>query len=251
VDVSAYLDRIGYDGSLAPTADVLRQLHIAHLQTVPFENLSIHLGEPIILEENALFDKIVRRRRGGFCYELNGLFATLLRSLGFHVTMLSAGVANAQGEYSPDFDHMALMITLEDRWLADVGFGDCFIEPLRLDDPAEQVQGRRSYRLRTAGNECTLLRRDEDGPWQAQYRFTLESHTMPEYAPRCAYHQTSPQSHFKQGRICSRATPEGRVSLSNLRLITTRDGERQEHELANEEEYQAALAAHFGIVLHL
>ena len=133
----AYLDRIAYRGSLALNAETLRQLHLAHLLTVPFENLSIHLGEPIVLDDEALFDKVVRRRRGGFCYEWNGLFAALLRALGFSVTMISAGVINASGEVSPEFDHMALLVHLDQCWLADVGFGDLFRQPLSLEPSVE------------------------------------------------------------------------------------------------------------------
>src|SRR6266540_1131840 len=105
MDIQAYLCRIHYRGGLAPTAAILRELHRAHLLTVPFENLDIHLGRPILLDQEALFDKIVTRRRGGFCYELNGLFALLLRELGFDVTLLSAGVAHADGGFGPEFDH--------------------------------------------------------------------------------------------------------------------------------------------------
>jgi N-hydroxyarylamine O-acetyltransferase len=250
VDIPAYLQRINYRGPLSATSATLRELHIAHLLTVPFENLSIHYGESIVLDEEVLFEKIVRCRRGGFCYELNGLFAALLRSLGFEVALLSANVANSEGSFSPDFDHMALLITLRERWLADVGFGDCFIEPLRLDDPVEQIQGRQAYRIEITDSQCTLLRCDDDKPWRPQYRFGLASHSIADYAPRCRFHQTSPESHFKQSRICSRATPEGRVTLSDLRFITTRDGGRQEKELANEKEFVEALREHFGIALH-
>src|SRR5262249_19643128 len=133
MNVDAYLKRINYAGAREPAAETLRTLQLAHLRTVPFENLSIHAGEPIVLEEAALFGKIVERRRGGFCYEANGLFAALLRALGFQVAMLSAGVANAKGEFGPDFDHMTLMVTLAERWLVDVGFGESFMEPLLLD----------------------------------------------------------------------------------------------------------------------
>jgi N-hydroxyarylamine O-acetyltransferase len=98
MDAHAYLKRINYSGPLEPSAETLRRLQVAHLKTVPFENLSIHAGEPIVLEENALFTKIVERRRGGFCYEANGLFAALLRALGFEVAMLAAGVAKADGD---------------------------------------------------------------------------------------------------------------------------------------------------------
>src|SRR5919199_4974405 len=114
MDIQAYLERINYHGPLDPSAETLRELHVAHLLAVPFENLNIGMGWPIVLDESALFDKIVVQRRGGFCYELNGLFAALLRALGFHVTMLSAAVARRDGSFGPDFDHMALLVTLEE-----------------------------------------------------------------------------------------------------------------------------------------
>src|SRR6185369_11099575 len=109
--------------------------------------LSIHSGESIVLDEDALYTKIVDQRRGGFCYELNGLFAGLLRALGFDVAMLAAGVARPDGSFGPIFDHMALMVTLNERWLVDVGFGDSFLEPLLLDSRDDQVEGTRTFRL--------------------------------------------------------------------------------------------------------
>ena len=102
MDIRDYLKRIHYQGSLEPTLQTLQALHEAHLLTVPFENLSIHYGQPIILQEDLLFNKIVRKHRGGFCYELNGLFAWLLQQLGFQVTLLSAEVAGDDGTFSPD-----------------------------------------------------------------------------------------------------------------------------------------------------
>ena len=147
VDIDAYLGRIGYEGSREPSAETLGELQSAHLRAVPFENLSIHSGEPIVLEDEALFEKIVNRRRGGFCYELNGLFAALLRGLGFEVEMLAAGVATEADNFGPEFDHMTLLVKLDERWMADVGFGDSFLEPLRLDTPDEQVEGARAYKL--------------------------------------------------------------------------------------------------------
>ncbi len=152
MDAAAYLQRINYDGPLAPSAETLRQLHLAHLLSVPFENLSIHRHEPIVLNDDALFEKIVRRRRGGFCYELNGVFAALLRSLGFNVTMLSAEVANNEGEFGEPFDHMTLMVTLDERWLADVGFGDSFREPLLPRCARTTNPGRRRFQNRRDRN---------------------------------------------------------------------------------------------------
>ena len=253
MDASAYLQRINYDGPVTASAETLRQLHLAHLLSVPFENLSIHWREPIVLSDEALFEKIVRRRRGGFCYELNGVFAALLRSLGFNVRMLSAEVANNEGEFGLPFDHMTLMVTLEDRWLADVGFGESFREPLLLDERDPQIQGDEAFRIEeTGGIEETgtylvLSRRSETGDWQPQDRCTLQPYDYADFADMCRYHQTSPQSHFTQKRICSRATLDGRVSLSEMRLITTRGREREELELADKAEYEKILREQFGI----
>jgi N-hydroxyarylamine O-acetyltransferase len=250
LNVSAYLERINYHGSLAPTAETLRELQVAHLLAVPFENLSIHARQPIVLEDEALFTKIVERKRGGFCYEANGLFAALLRALGFNVRMLSAQVADAEGSFGPDFDHMTLMVSLEQRWLVDVGFGDSFRAPLLLDERSEQVQGSRAYRILPDGKYLLLMQRDGDEAWKAQYRFTLQPFQYADYALMCRYHQTSTQSHFTRARICSRATEDGRITLSEMRLITTSEnGARQEQILTSQEEYAAILLEHFGIVM--
>jgi len=258
LNVTAYLKRIHYRGSPAPTAPTLRELQVAHLLAVPFENLSIHSREPILLDDAALFTKIVERNRGGFCYECNGLFAALLRALGYDVTMLSAEVANAEGGFGQPFDHMTLMVNLEQRWLVDVGFGDSFLEPLLLDEPSEQRQGGRAFRIAADGNYLILSRRDND-EWKPEYRFTLQPHEYQDFAEMCRYHQTSPQSHFTQKRICSRAKADGgRITLSaaagtmpsEMRLITTSgNSERNERVLDGVEEYTDALRKHFGVVM--
>lgn len=270
MDITAYLRRIDYHGPLDPTIATLRALHMAHLLTVPFENLDIHLGRPIVLDEAALFDKIVGRRRGGFCYELNGLFAALLRELGFDVTLISARVRCEDGSFGPEFDHLALVVrepgaagqgsgaqqapTLEPlppaRWLADVGFGDSFRTPLRLDDPGEQIQtDGQVYRVVHDGVEGLLLRRGTDADWEPQYRFTLQPRRYADFATMCQYHQTAPDSTFTRRRICSRATPDGRITLSDMRLIVSTGGARHERVLRDQAEYAAALRQHFGIEL--
>ncbi|MFI5274350.1 MAG: arylamine N-acetyltransferase [Ktedonobacterales bacterium] len=259
LDPHAYLERIHCSTvvdrrSLEPSLSLLRDLHLAHLLAVPFENLSIHYSEPITLRDAALYDKIVRRRRGGFCYELNGLFAWLLRQLGFTVTLLSAGVAQANGGFSPEFDHMTLLVHhLDDAdWLADVGFGDSFRQPLRLQPDVEQdgADGRR-YRLRfgTADGSWLMQQYGESSGWESQYRFVLQPHVMADFADRCHFHQTSPDSHFAQQRVCSLALPDGRITLSDRRLITTLHGVRDERELASEDEYRDVLDERFGVIL--
>jgi len=249
MDTKAYLKRIQYKGSLHPAIETLRDLQLSHLLTVPFENLSIHAGEPIILQVDALFDKIVIHHRGGFCYELNGLFASLLRRLGFNVRMLSAGVAKADGGFGPDFDHMSLLVLLEDRWLVDVGFGDSFRRPLLMDKRDVQVQGDRSYQIFDDNDHLILKENKGDNHWNPQYRFSLQPHALADYVGMCHYHQNSPESMFTRRRVCSKARPDGRVTLSDMRLIQTNGSKQQERAIADEEEYRAILAKEFGIIL--
>jgi len=251
MNIAAYLERINYHGATNPSAETLRALQLAHLLSVPFENLSIHAGEPIVLDDEALFTKIVERHRGGFCYEVNGLFAALLYRLGFDVTMLSAEVANAEGVYSQPFDHMTLMVQLDQRWLVDVGFGDSFLEPLLLDEANEQQRHGDVYRIANDGAFFILLRR-EMNEWKPQYRFTLQAHVYDDYAQMCHYHQTSPQSHFTQKRICSLPTDSGRITISDMHWIETSNiTGRAERMLESYEEYTSVLRERFGIVMLL
>lgn len=260
MDFEAYLKRINYSGPVTADAQTLRALQVAHLRSVPFENLSIHAGEPIVLSDAALFKKIVEQRRGGFCYELNGLFSSLLQALGFEVTKLAAGVAknsisnhsdpNAE-DFGPVFDHMALMVNLDQRWLVDVGFGDSFLEPLLLDLRDEQIQGKQAFRIRNHNSHLILFRRKPGEDWSPEYRFDLEPHVYRDYEGMCLYHQTSPESHFTKGRLCSLATREGRITLTGQKLIVSNElaGVRTEQNVSGEDEYNELLRTRFGVVL--
>ena len=252
-EVAAYLQRIDYADAARPDYATLRALHLAHLQTIPFENLDVHLKRSIVLDVDSLFDKIVTRRRGGFCYELNGLFAWLLDSLGFDVTYLSARVAKEGGAFTAEFDHLVLRVRTpgdpSSAWLADVGFGDAFLEPLDLHDSGEQVQEGRAYWLDTDGEQHTLWRRDTDGSAAPLYRFTMQPRYLIEFVPMCEYHQTSPRSIFTQRRACTLAIPAGRVTLRDSRLITTVDGQRNERPIRDEAEHTLLLWEYFGVDL--
>ena len=248
MDIEAYLKRIRYRGPMQPSVETLRDIHRAHLYTVPFENLDIHLGRPIVLDDGALFEKVVTRRRGGFCYELNGLFCALLRELGFEVAMLCAQVARSGGGFGPPFDHMTLMVQLDRPWIADVGFGDSFLEPLLLETDLEQFQWGKTYRIVSSGSGLLYESRAGNGAWNPEYLFGLTSYKYEDYAGMCLYHQTSAESSFTRKRVCSRATPDGRVTLSDRKLILTKAGLREERELT-EQEYPVALREFFGVVL--
>jgi N-hydroxyarylamine O-acetyltransferase len=253
MDISAYLARIDYAESIRPDDQTLRGLQVAHMLHIPFENLDIGLQRPIRLSEEALWNKIVIQKRGGFCYELNGLFARLLNEIGFEVTYLNARVYNREGVLGIDYDHLALLVKIPGqpaRWLADVGFGDSFNEPLNFEERREQVQGLRAYRLEQTSNGYITWQKNYDGSWERQYFFDLKPHTFPaDYEAACLYHQTSLESSFTRGSIISRATREGRVSLEDGRLILTRNGQRSEHPISHPEEYDALLKKYFGFVL--
>ncbi|MGW8886847.1 arylamine N-acetyltransferase family protein [Streptomyces sp. NPDC055749] len=246
--VGAYLERIGAARPARADAEALRELQLRHLKSVPFENLSIHLGEDIVLEEGALLDKVVAARRGGFCYELNGAFAFLLRALGFRVTMLQARVFGDGGRLGIPYDHMALRVETDDGtgpWLADVGFGDHAHHPLALDDRTEQEDPRGVFRFREAPQgDVDLL---QDG--SRQFRLDPRPRSLAEFRVGAWYHRTSPDSHFSRSLVCSRLTDDGRVTLSGRKLITTVRGVRHETPLATDAEVLAAYREHFGLIL--
>ena len=253
MDVQSYLKRLGHVERPLPGVDSLNRLQLAHLLHVPFENLDIGLKRPIHLAEELIWEKIIVQKRGGFCYELNGLFAWLLKQLGFEVSYLNARVFNRTGELGIDFDHLALLVKIPNQstpWLADVGFGDSFNEPLRLNGPGEQVQGLRAYRVEQTPDGYIAWQRNYAGSWERLYFFDLQPHKFPEeYESACFYHQTAPESSFTRGSIISRATDDGRVSLEDGWLILTRNGTREKRPVTSKEEYQVLLKNYFGVEL--
>ncbi|MCX5213797.1 arylamine N-acetyltransferase [Kitasatospora sp. NBC_00240] len=240
--VDAYLARIGAERPERPDAAALRVLQRAHLGAVPFENLSIHLGEPVLLTEEALLAKVVDRRRGGFCYELNGAFAALLTALGYRVTLLGGRVFFGERLGSP-MDHLALRVDLDEPWLVDVGFGRFSHGPLRLDERGDQQDTAGVFRLSEHGEDLDVL---QDG--SLQYRLEPRAFALADFGPTCWWQTTSPESHFTKGLTCSLLTEDGRVTLSGTRLIRTAGEERQETELGEPEALEA-YRKWFGIAL--
>ena len=254
LNVDAYLNRIHYVGSRTPSAATLRGLHTAHLYAVPFENLDIGRGRRLSLALPDLYAKIVARRRGGFCFELNGLFGWLLASLGYGVTHLSARVYGSDGRPGPEFDHLTLRVVCpadgdDHPWLADVGAGDSFIEPLRLAAGKPERQGERTFGLETVGDRWFYWLQEPDGAAEHQYDFTLQPRVFPaDFEPMCIYQQTAPESHFTQRRLCTLATPSGRLTLSDNRFIVTEGGQKREREI-DTAEFERRLKFDFGVDL--
>ncbi len=252
MDTTTYLRRIGYLQPVKPDAQTLHRLQRAHMLAVPFENLDIGLKRPIHLDSQSLWKKIVVQRRGGFCYELNGLFAGLLEDIGFDVTYLNARDYHAEDDtFGIDFDHLTLLVRAANestRWLVDVGWGDTFTQPLDIDNTEWQEQGMRAYRLERFRNGYQLWQTGYDRKIERQYYFDLTARQFPvEYEATCLYHQTSPESIFTQKRIITRLIEDGRVSLDSGRLIITKNGQRSERPLENEEEFYKLLKQYFGL----
>lgn len=241
--VERYLDRLGVTAR-EPSLAALTELHLAHLERVAFENLDIARGAWIGLEEDAILEKILSGR-GGFCYELNGAFAWLLARLGYQVTRFEAQVAREDGGFGIRFDHLTLHVALDDPFLADVGFGKCFAEPVPLTQGSVSIQGDDAYRVRPLESALVLEHRPAGGNWSPEYRFTSEPRALADFEPGCEYHQTSARSNFTKGPIATRLASGGRVTLHRDRLV--RAGETTP--IDSEADWAEALDVHFGIVL--
>ena len=250
MDVGAYLHRIGLARPPEPTLDGLAELALAHLYAVPFENLDIAAGRPLALEPDALYDKIVVRRRGGFCYELNGLFARLLRELGFEITLLAGQTVDpTDGTPGPERAHLVLRVDLDQPWLVDVGWGEAYRRPLALRDGATHVDPLiGSYRLGERDGRWELVellepegtardvhvRIDPAAEWRVAYRFDLERHELADFDATCRWQQTE-SPFFTRHRFCTVATPTGRRTLMDERLILREGAERTERRVAKDE----------------
>jgi N-hydroxyarylamine O-acetyltransferase len=242
--VRRYLEHLGVERG-EPTLALLSELQERHLHVVPFENLSVHLGEDIVLEPTLLVDKIIDRRRGGFCYELNGAFAALLTALGYSVELLAARVKDG-----PLFDHLALRVDLDgEPWLVDVGFGRFTHRPIRMDVRTQQADPGGTFTVTPRDHGDLAI--DRDG--EPEYTVETRPRTLDDFGPTCWYQRTSPRSHFTRSLVCTRLTGTGRITLSGRELIRTvaasNPAGRDQRVLETDAEVLAAYHEHFGIVL--
>ncbi|MDI5973859.1 arylamine N-acetyltransferase [Streptomyces sp. SL13] len=244
--VEAYLARIGVGRPVRTDAVALAELHRRHQMAVPFENLSVHLGEPVRLEAGALVEKIVARRRGGFCYELNGAFAALLTALGYPVTLLAGRVHGKDGRPGPPFDHLALSVEASGRrWLADVGFGRFATHPLLLDERGEQADPGGVFAVTEDGRGDLLVTRDG----APGYLLEPRGRELADFRVAAWWQCTSPESAFTRSLVCSLLTGDGHVTLSGRRLVVTGAAGRRETALPDAAAVLTAYRDHFGIAL--
>ncbi len=249
MELKFYLQRIGIDRIKKPSLEFLAELQMKHLLAVPFEDLDIPDRARIILDLNRIYDKIIPTKRGGFCYELNGLFHWLLTQLGYKVDMLSARVYNhSKKELGPEFDHMTLLVHLDQDYLVDVGFGDSFRCPIPFPDGrTKDVSGE--YKLFHRKDENYELKKLHDNDWLTEYKFTSVPRDFLDYAAMCNYQQDASSSTFRNRNVCTLATMNGRITLSNSSLTITENGAKTKFDVSSEKEFAAMLKKYFNIIL--
>jgi N-hydroxyarylamine O-acetyltransferase len=245
--LEAYLKRIGYSGPREPTRAALEALHLAHATHIPFENLDILLGRPVLLDLASLQAKLVTGGRGGYCYEQNLLLAAALEAVGFRVTRLAARVRYRTERILPRL-HMLLLVDADgSRWVADAGFGlEGLLMPVPLEAGRESRQFAWTYRVVEEAGEW-MLQSLREASWNNLYSFSLEPQASADYELANYYSSTHPDSRFTRTLIVQLPAPEARVALRNLELITDRGGSIATRMLASDDELLAVLAETFGL----
>ena len=243
-----YILRIDIDSNLSADLETLKLLQRHHLINVPFENLDIHWKRPIILDTEKFYEKIVGMGRGGFCYELNGLFNELLREIGFKTRIVSARVAKGSGDFGPEYDHSAIIVSIgETEYLADVGFGAFTAEPLRFVLNEEQRDDAGVFRIVEFDDGYYEIAKKNGEGWQSEYVFKPLGRSLREFTEMCDFQQYSPESHFTKGKVCSLLTKSGRKTLTDKNFIVTSHGEKTETPVASNEEFDRILMHEFII----
>lgn len=249
MDKKAYFRRIGVEKTdISPTLENLKLLQRQHLLNVPFENLDIHWTRPIILDKKAFYEKIVGKGRGGFCYELNGLFYELLAETGFRNKIISAKVGRGDGSFGAEYDHLAILTSIgEKEYLVDAGFGDFVAEPLEFVLDVEQNDRNGTFLIRKHDENYFEVVKKDAQIWKSEYIFTILPRDLEEFSGMCHYQQSSPESHFTKGKVCSIMTENGRKTLTDKKFIETKNGEKSEIDVDSEEVFNKILAREFSI----
>jgi N-hydroxyarylamine O-acetyltransferase len=247
----SYFTRIGYSGPAEPTLAVLRELHLRHPAQIAFEGLDPFLRRPVDIDPAAIEDKLLQRRRGGYCYEQNALFHDVLANLGFSVVALGARVVwMTPGRDAPLTHRLTLVELAEGRFLADVGFGgQTPTAPLSLEPGLAQVTPHGTYRVMRDGEGFELQMRLPER-WEAMYRFTLTPHTRADFEVGNWFTATHPRTRFVRNLVAARVVGQDRVNLFNASLAVRRpDGAVEQRMLAGAAELRDVLEGEMGLEL--
>lgn len=251
LNIDAYLERIGFKGRILPSEDILQGLHKAHTLSIPFENLDVFFGRPIALDLPSLFGKLVTGNRGGYCFEMNGLFSAVLEKIGFEVVPLLARVAfDFNRQFGAKTHQVLLVKTGTTRWLVDVGFGkDGITTPLLLDTTDDQHQFGRTYRIEPHPQFGYILDvRTPDRDF-CQYAFTLDKCWPADFVMANHFTATYPDSLFVKTMVCTMPTEQGRVTLTDRHLKIVSNRRVRQTEIQDLSDFGAKLSAHFKLDL--
>ena len=250
-DLSAYFNRVGYSGAASPTVETLRELHLRHTLTIPFENLNPLLGWPVRLDPESLQQKLIHANRGGYCYEQNLLFKHALEAIGFRATGLAARVVwNVPDGVVLPRTHMLMRIDLAGQaYIADVGFGGLTLTaPLLLEAGVEQPTPHESFRLTRDGEEF-ILQANLAGSWKALYRFSLQEQLLADYEMANWYVSSHPKSRFVNGLIVARVERGKRYALANNEFAEHYRGGTERRKLESVGEIRKVLKDTFRLSL--
>jgi len=240
MNIEDYINRINYSGDLSPNLEVLKGLQSAHLLNVPFENLDIHYGNYINLDLDNIYDKVVLKGRGGFCYELNGLFDAFLKRIGFDSKIISARVYDDKRKaFGKEYDHI--------KYLVDVGFGEFVFHPLKVELDKLQSDPRGNFVIEKHKNEYLQVSKVQGKTKSVEYIFSEKERGINEFSEMCNYHQTNAESHFTQKKLISKPTKKGRITITGNTLKITENGAVKENSKFNEEDYNKQLLRWFDI----
>jgi N-hydroxyarylamine O-acetyltransferase len=245
-DVERYLARIGYRGSVEPTFETLSCLQRAHLRSIPYENLDIHLGRPLPLGADHAFEKLVVRERGGWCYEMNGLFAWALEALGFTVRLVTGAVGREQHGDAVEGNHLVVLVDQGELVLADVGFGDGPLDPLPLVEGIHR-SGAFEFRLEQSGERWILHNHEHGGA--PSFDFTLKPAPLESFAKKCLELQTSPTSGFVQKTVCQRYDGDVMWTLRGAVVRRVDGGGVTERVITDRTDYDTVLRDRFGLAI--
>jgi N-hydroxyarylamine O-acetyltransferase len=248
MDVQRYLTRISFEGPLSPDLATLKKLHRQHLLHIPFEDLDIYFKRRFGLKPGNIYDKVVNGNRGGFCYEINSLFNELLKSIGFKTKIVSGKVIRETGEPGPEYDHLALIIELDKNYIADVGFGDLFIEPLELTEGI-QSDGRHYFIIENTGDEFIICMSANGRDFEKKYTFTLTEVPISMFEEPCRDKQLNPESHFVKNTMCTRITDEGRITIFNDKFIETVGDRKVQRIIHDDDDLIEILKTRFDIMI--
>lgn len=248
MNIAQYLKRMDVNKPVDVGIDSLSWLQSQHMLTIPFENLDVINGVRIPLDVEAYYNKIIPQSRGGFCYELNGLFYWLLGELGYSNYLIACTVQSGEDEWAIEESHASQIVELDQPYLVDVGFGDSARIPLPLNgEEKKDISG--SFRVIQLEDDFYHKQKKVDGEWVSSYRFLNKAKQLNEFEEVCNYVQTSPESHFTQGRFITIATPNGRRTLIKNTLTITEDNVKRKEEV-EESDVQELLEDKFDIMIN-